>query len=170
MTLHLQKLGHSEIAFIAGPPSHAAASMRCDGFKAAMADAGMAVRSEWLKEGDFTFRGGLEVGEALINARRRPTAIFAANDDMALGVMVVAHRWRLEIPTALSIVGFDDSPSAQVVWPQLTTVSQPVAEMASAAIEILIDMKGARGELDRSRRLDFELVIRESSGSSPILG
>jgi LacI family transcriptional regulator len=162
MTHYLQGLGHRDIAFIQGPPDHFAAARRCEGFLDAMASAGLPVRPEWVQPGEFSFRSGLEAGERLLSSSERPTAIFAGNDDMALGVMAVANRLHIEIPGGLSLVGFDDSPSAQVVWPQLTTVRQPAAEMAAVAAEILISRTSARGP--RGRLLDFKLVLRQSSG------
>jgi LacI family transcriptional regulator len=163
MTNLLVAQGHRDIAFISGPANHAAASMRRDGFVASMTEAGLAVAPQWLQTGDFSFRDGLEIGERLISGHPRPTAIFAANDDMALGVMAVAHRWRLDIPKFLSIVGFDDSPGAQVVWPQLTTVRQPVAEMAATAVEMLVGAQTG-DELPAARQLDFAIVVRDSAG------
>ncbi|MEO8113967.1 MAG: LacI family DNA-binding transcriptional regulator, partial [Phenylobacterium sp.] len=160
MTAYLQGLGHRKIAFIAGLASHAAAAQRCEGYRAAMDAAGMAIQPDWIQDGDLTFRSGVDAGERLIAGSNRPTAIFAGTDDMALGVMAVAHRWRLEVPDDLSIVGFDDSPGAQVVRPQLTTVRQPVAEMASVAAEMLIKARPGDEAAEPSRRLDFELVIR----------
>jgi LacI family transcriptional regulator len=163
MTLYLQALGHRDIAFIQGPPDHFAAARRCEGFLDAMASAGLPVRPERVQPGQFSFRSGSEAGERLLSSPDRPTAIFAGNDDMALGVMAVANRLHIEIPGDLSLVGFDDSPSAQVVWPQLTTVRQPAAEMAAVAAEMLIGrISPARGS--RGRLLDFKLVLRQSSG------
>ncbi|WP_424443718.1 LacI family DNA-binding transcriptional regulator [Phenylobacterium hankyongense] len=166
MTHYLQGLGHRDIAFIQGPPDHFAAARRCEGFLDAMASAGLAVRPEWVQPGEFSFRSGSEAGERLLSSPDRPTAIFAGNDDMALGVMAVANRLQIEIPSGLSVVGFDDSPSAQVVWPQLTTVRQPTAEMAAVAAEMLIGRRAAaRGP--RGRLLAFTLVPRQSSGPPP---
>jgi LacI family transcriptional regulator len=166
MTLYLQGLGHRDIAFIQGPPDHFAAARRCEGFRDAMASAGLPVRPEWVQPGQFSFRSGSEAGERLLSSSDRPTAIFAGNDDMALGVMAVANRLHIEIPGGLALVGFDDSPSAQVVWPQLTTVRQPTADMAAVAAEMLIaGPSAARGP--RARLLDFKLVLRQSSGRLP---
>ncbi|HEY3814452.1 MAG TPA: LacI family DNA-binding transcriptional regulator [Caulobacteraceae bacterium] len=163
MTAYLQKLGHSDIAFIGGPPDHVAAASRTEGFTDAMADAGLKVAKGRIQAGEFSFRSGREAGERLLDdPKKRPTAIFASNDDMALGVMAVANRLHIEIPNDLTLVGFDDSPSAQVVWPQLTTVRQPTAEMAANAAEILITRAGTEGG-PRGRRLAFELIIRDSS-------
>ncbi|HWE45021.1 MAG TPA: LacI family DNA-binding transcriptional regulator [Caulobacteraceae bacterium] len=164
MTAYLQGLGHRDIAFIGGPPDHVAAASRTEGFAEAMAVAGLEVRAGRIQPGEFSFRSGWDAAERLLKvARDRPTAIFAGNDDMALGVMAVANRLHIEIPADLTLVGFDDSPSAQVIWPRLTTVRQPAAEMASMAADILIE-RGSGESGSRGRRLDFELIVRDSSG------
>jgi LacI family transcriptional regulator len=166
MTGYLLSLGHRDIAFIGGPPNHRAASQRAEGFRAAMAHASVSVRPEWVQAGEFSFRSGWDCGERLLEATNRPTAIFAGNDDMALGVMAVANRLHVDIPGELSLAGFDDSPSAQVVWPQLTTVRQPVFEMAAAAAEILIGAQRAPNQRPAGL-MDFELVVRQSSARPP---
>jgi LacI family transcriptional regulator len=162
MTAHLIALGHHDIAFIGGPDNHMAASQRSEGYRAAMAAAGFAPQPRWVQQGDFSFRSGWDCGERLLARDLRPTAIFAGNDDMALGVMAVANRLHVDIPGDITLVGFDDSPSAQVVWPQLTTVRQPVFEMAAAAAEILIGVE--RAPTANRGLMDFELVVRQSSG------
>lgn len=165
MTAHLIKLGHKDIAFIKGHPDHGAAHLRYDGYAKAMADHGLAVREDRVAQGWFSFRSGFEAAETLLAGEDRPTAIFASNDDMALGVMAVANRLRLNVPETLSVAGFDDTPGAKVVWPQLTTVRQPIQAMAAAAADLLLsgDLKGEDGAVP-SRLLDFELVVRESTG------
>ncbi|NGM51189.1 LacI family transcriptional regulator [Caulobacter sp. 602-2] len=165
MTAHLIKLGHKDIAFIKGHPDHGAAHLRYDGYAKAMADHGLAVREDRVAQGWFSFRSGFEAAETLLAGEDRPTAIFASNDDMALGVMAVANRLRLNVPETLSVAGFDDTPGAKVVWPQLTTVRQPIQAMAAAAADLLLsgDLKGEDGAAP-SRLLDFELVVRESTG------
>ncbi|MEO6340856.1 MAG: LacI family DNA-binding transcriptional regulator [Caulobacteraceae bacterium] len=166
MTVHLQKLGHERIGFVKGHAEHSASPLRHQGFLAAMADAGLLVRPEWVHSGNFSFRSGVGAGERLLNLPDPPTAVFASNDDMALGVMTVANRMQLGLPKALSVAGFDDSPIAQVVWPQLTTIRQPVAEMAFEAASMLIEGV-AQGAETTGRLLDFELVVRGSTGPCP---
>ena len=164
MTAHLQQLGHRRIGFVKGHADHSATPLRHQGFLDAMADAGLEVRPEWVQPGNFSFRSGVGAGERLLNLDDRPTAVFASNDDMALGVMTVASRMQLALPKALSVAGFDDSPIAQVVWPQLTTVRQPVEEMAAAAASLLIQGGEEQGN---GRLLDFTLVVRGSTGPCP---
>lgn len=167
MTVHLLGLGHRRIGFVRGHPDHGVSPRRYDGFAAAMADHGCAVDPDLVRQGYFTFQSGFSAAESLLAQKARPTAVFAASDDMALGVMSVAARLGLSIPSDLSVVGFDDNPAAKVVWPQLTTVRQPIAEMAAAAAELLIsgDAKAAlEAGQPLTRMLDFEIILRQSSG------
>jgi LacI family transcriptional regulator len=166
MTGELIALGHRDIAFISGPVEHIAAYRRQQGFVQAMRDAGLSVAPNWLERGDFHSRSGWLAGERLLAAQKRPTAIFAGNDEMALGVMAVANRLHLDIPSHLSLVGFDDTPSAEAVWPQLTTVRQPVSEMARAAATLLME-PADDGDRMAVRMLDFTLVFRDSAGPPP---
>ena len=89
-------------------------------------------------QGFFTYKSGLEATEKLLARKRIPTAIFASNDDMAAAAISVAHRRGLDVPSDLSVVGFDDTPIATTVWPELTTIRQPIAAMAEAAINLLL--------------------------------
>jgi LacI family transcriptional regulator len=134
-----------------------------------MADSGLTVRPERVEQGHFSFRSGFEAAGRLLSGEDRPTAIFASNDDMALGVMAVANRLRLNVPETLSIAGFDDTPGAKITWPQLTTVRQPIAAMAGAAADMLLTgVAWEEGEAPPSQLLDFELVVRESTGPAPV--
>jgi LacI family transcriptional regulator len=160
MTSHLLSLGHRRIGFVKGHPDHSAARLRHSGYGKAMRKAGIEVDASWVEAGDFSFRSGALAAERLLALPDRPTAIFASNDDMALGVMSVANRMQLSVPRDLSVAGFDDSPVTQVVWPQLTTVRQPISKMAAEAAQMLI--YGAEsGPL--GRLLEFELIVRGST-------
>lgn len=164
MTAHLIALGHRTIGFVKGPEKHGAAHLRFEGFVAAMREAGLS--ADLLAQGDFTFASGLACGEALLTRADRPSAVFCANDEMALGVMLTAQRLGLSVPKDLSVAGFDDSPAASMVWPQLTTVKQPIFEMAEAAAEMLIAGLAAPDPetgAPPSRTLDFSLVLRDST-------
>ena len=169
MTKHLIGLGHRDIGFIIGHPDHGASHLRHKGFMDAMADSGLTVKPGRAEQGHFSFRSGFEAAERLLTSDDRPTAVFASNDDMALGVMAVANRLRLNVPETLSIAGFDDTPGAKITWPQLTTVRQPIAAMAGAAADMLLTgVTWEEGEPPPSKVLDFELVIRESTGPAPV--
>jgi len=163
MAEHLLSLGHRRIGFVAGPENHIAASVRLVAFREAVAG-----RAELIvHSGDFTFTGGLAAGEALLGRSGRPSAIFAANDFMAGGVIAAAMRLGLLVPRDVSIAGFDDSAAAQFVWPPLTTVRQPIRTMAHAAIEYLVALAGQE-ELPSSRlELPAQLIERESTGKAP---
>ena len=133
MTRHLIDLGHRDIAFVLGNPTHSPSRRREEGFRAAMAEAGLMVPANRLVQGMFTYLSGMEVGKALLECERaaRPTAIFASNDDMAAGIVAVALGLGIKIPAELSVAGFDDTPIAEAIWPALTTIHQPIAEMAA---------------------------------------
>jgi len=166
---HLLTLGHREIAFVRGDPLHSTARAREEGFRAAMAEAGVPPKDDLMANGDFTYRSGLSVGRELLErkARARPTAVFASNDDMAAAILAVAHGLGIRVPGELSVAGFDDTPIASTVWPQLTTIHQPLAQMASTAVEILFEMARQRRTGERvethHRRCDFSLQVRGST-------
>jgi LacI family transcriptional regulator len=160
MTDYLIGLGHRRIGFVKGIPTHIATHARLDGYRAALAGAGIPFEEELCAQGMFSYQSGLAAGEYLLSLKRRPTAIFAGNDDMAAGVLAVSQRFQLKIPGELSLVGFDDSLVAQVVWPRLTTCRQPVREMAAAAVSILVQRDGS-AQLER--HLGHEIIVRESS-------
>lgn len=166
MTRYLLSLGHREIGFVRGASGHSATSLRYDGFRQAMEEAGVEIEPDWVQRGNFSFRSGVGAAERLLNMRHPPTAVFASNDDMALGVMAVANRMGLTIPESLSVAGFDDAPIAQVVWPQLTTIRQPVEAMAYHAARMLIEGVAA-GSGPLVRLLEFELVVRGSTAARP---
>jgi LacI family transcriptional regulator len=168
ITDYLIGLGHKRIGFIMGHPEHIASKERERGFKAAVTQAGLKAADVYVEQGYFTFRSGLEAAERLLQRSNRPTAIFASNDDMAAAVVSVAHRSGLEVPEDLSVVGFDDTSPATMVWPELTTIRQPVSAMAARALELLLaELKIRRrgsGGVSQEAILDHELIIRESSG------
>lgn len=171
MTRHLLDLGHRRIGFIRGNPNNGASGERWRGFAAAIGDAGLDIDDMPVEQGYFTFRSGMVAGELLIDRADRPSAIFASNDDMAAAVISVAHRRGLDVPGDLSIVGFDDTSLATTTWPEITTIRQPIAAMAEAAVELLLarirDRRGTSGQGVIERVLDHELVVRESSGPAP---
>lgn len=138
MVSHLIAHGHTRIGYIKGDPNQTASAHRLQGYRDALADAGIAYDDKLVQPGYFTYRSGLEAAERLLTLRNPPSAIFASNDDMASAVISVAHRRGLDVPANLSVVGFDDTSAATMVWPELTTIHQPVASMADTAIDILL--------------------------------
>jgi len=157
---HLLSLGHRRLAFVQGPPEHRAAALRYDGFRDALRIAGVDARP-WTAIGDFTFKSGVEATEQMLRDGNGVTAIACANDDMAAGVMLALHRAGFEIPARISVTGFDDTPMSEIVWPPLTTVRQPIQDLAERAVELLAERQ-ANGGIDYDC-LPFELVVREST-------
>jgi LacI family transcriptional regulator len=163
---HLVSLGHRRIAHISGHPDHGASEWRLQGYRDAMKLAGLECRREWLSPGEFTFESGVRAARRLLALDPRPTAIFAANDDMAAGVLRVASELHLSVPRDLSVCGFDDVPIAHHVTPALTTVRQPTREMGRmATLELLkaIREPGA-GQMVA---VDYTLQLRDSTGPAP---
>ncbi len=163
---HLASLGHRRVGFIKGHPEHQAAALRYEGFLDALAEAGIA-EQPWTATGDFTFKSGVEAAERLLHDAGHVTALACANDDMAAGAMLALHRAALDIPATISVSGFDDTPMSEIVWPPLTTVRQPIKDLAERAVHLLID-----SQLNGSIRYDvlpFALIVREST-SSPAAG
>lgn len=165
ITAHVIAAGHTRIGYIKGHPNQSASARRYEGFQAALKDAGIIRSAGLVQQGYFTYRSGLEAAEALLSRKLPPTAVIAGNDDMAAAVVSVAHRRGLDVPRDLSVVGFDDSSAATTVWPELTTVRQPIAAMADAALDILlrtIRRKEGEAPLPTDRVLAHELVQRDS--------
>ncbi|MEW6224397.1 MAG: LacI family DNA-binding transcriptional regulator [Chloroflexota bacterium] len=161
-TRHLLGLGHRRIAVIGGPAGVLCSRARLDGFRAAMDAAGVAVDPELVSCGRFQVEEGIERGRALLARPDRPTAIITGNDLQALGVYQAARDARLHIPDDLSVIGFDDLPVARWVSPPLTTIRQPLIEMAETAAELVLAI--GRGEPAQARlELATELVVREST-------
>jgi LacI family transcriptional regulator len=162
---HLVGLGHRRIGIVRGDPSHASAAVRLEGYRAGLAAYGLEADPGLEVVGAYTFASGYEAGKALLALPSRPTAIFACNDDMAAGVLNAAYEAGVAVPDALSVVGFDDSNIALVVWPRLTTIHQPIRDMAreatGALIALIEDKAGA--EPPPHLALPYELVIRGST-------
>ncbi|KQV58501.1 MULTISPECIES: LacI family DNA-binding transcriptional regulator [unclassified Caulobacter] len=169
MTEHLADLGHKRIGFIVGEPRYGASQARREGYLEAMKARRLPVAEGLVRQGDFTFQSGLEQAKALLALADRPTAIFASNDDMALGCIAAIAEAGLMIPGDISVAGFDDSPSSRFSRPQLTTVRQPVAEMSSVAAKLLIAQakSNERPERPIDELLPFELIHRASTAPPP---
>ena len=135
---YLVEQGHRRIAIIQGPEGFRSAKERFEGFVAAMSRHGLAVPDDAIARGTYRFDSGLEAANALLGGDRRPTAIFASNDEMAAGAFHAARSRNIDVPKALSIVGFDDSPIAAHIWPPMSTVRWPIRQMAKAAALKLI--------------------------------
>ncbi len=164
----LLSLGHRRIAFIRGAQDQAASALRHQGFVNAMRAHALEIDDALVVDGAFTFDSGVAAAHRLLKLRDRPTAVFASNDDMALGVLAAAQRQGLDVPDDLSIAGFDDSPASSLVWPPLTTVLQPTVAMARTAVELLIASRAGDGASALQRVLPHELVVRDST-SAPLI-
>jgi LacI family transcriptional regulator len=165
MTTYLASLGHRRIAFITGHPSHKAVANRFAGYKDGMQRSGLTVSERLVVAGDNSFGSGEAAAEKFLRRKQRPTAIFAANDDMAAAVIRVANRFGIDVPTELSIAGFDDIALARQVFPNLTTIQQPLSAMAERAASMLI--KGADKSANGTEIVPSCIKIRESTGPVP---
>jgi LacI family transcriptional regulator len=162
-TEHLISLGHRRIGFVAGPRRLLCSRARLDGYRAGLEAAGIAPSVTLIRQGDFYHESGFDEGNALLAMRDRPTAIFAASDQMAFGVYEAARQRGLRVPDDVSVVGFDDLPQARWASPPLTTVRQPLSQMGVLAARTILRL--ARGEEVESPRLELatELVVRDST-------
>jgi DNA-binding LacI/PurR family transcriptional regulator len=160
---HLLRLGHERVATITGPLNMCAGQDRLEGYRQALAARGIPVDEDLIAEGDFTEGGGRAAMRRLLP--HRPTAVFAASDMMAVGAIKVLREAGLRVPEDVAVVGFDDIPLASMVEPPLTTVRQPIEQLGSMAVELLVSLMENPGEETVHRVvLPTELVIRASCG------
>jgi len=170
LTRHLLELGHRRFGFIKGLIGHLSAEDRYAGFRRAIAQAGLSEDAVLSQRGNFTFRSGVEKSLPILTAPRRPTALICANDDMAVGALFSAHKMGLDIPRDLSVVGFDDTPVSELIWPPLTTVHQPLRTLGGRAVEMLVEQVKASKTTSLPPQAHFEIVphrvvVRESTGT-----
>ena len=163
---HITSLGHRDIGIVKGDATHRSSEARMIGFSEAMQRRGIAVQLDRVEQGNYTFESGLNAGRRLLAGRTQPTAIMAQNDDMAVGVLMAARELDIAVPGELSITGFDDSEFSRMVWPRLTTVRQPVFEMARSAADMLVAQLDRRPVM-REMRHSHTLIVRNSTGSPP---
>jgi LacI family transcriptional regulator len=167
MVEYLAGLKHRRIAFIVGNENQGASIDRLRGYREALAEIGIPEKPEWIRHGDFTFESGTRCMEELLALRNRPTAVFASNDDMAAGALLVAHRRGYTVPAEISIVGFDDISMAKCLWPPLTTVRQPIKKAAAIATAMLLDSLRTGDFSPVNQEIPGELVVRESAAAAP---
>jgi LacI family transcriptional regulator len=167
MTRYLASLGHKRIAFIKGNPQHKAVGNRYLGYRDGLRDSGIRFSEQLVAQGDNSLASGEECAVQLLQSRQPPTAIFAANDDMAAGVMKVAGKLGIAIPGQLSVAGCDDISLARQIHPTLTTIRQPLAAMAELAALALIE--NGRGDSPPCgvEVVPGEIQVRESTGAAP---
>ena len=162
-TRHLIGLGHRVIGMVAGPEDMASSRARVAGYRSAMEEAGLPHDESLIAWTDFHRHSGLEGGSLLLNRAERPTAIFAASDMAALGVYDAARERGLSVPEDLSVIGFDDLSVAQMISPALTTIRQPLGEMAERAIRLLVRLRETSAVDDLRVDLATSLVVRDST-------
>jgi LacI family transcriptional regulator, galactose operon repressor len=162
-TEHLLSLGHRRIGAITGPHGWVASVDRLDGYQAALAAAGVLADPDLIAKGNFTGESGRAAASRLLSLEDPPTAIFAFNDEMAVGAMRVAEQRGLRLPEELSIVGFDDLEKAEIVTPALTTVRQPLAEMGRMAVSLLTRLVEDQPIEAMRVELATKLIVRDST-------
>jgi LacI family transcriptional regulator len=168
MTEHLLQLGHRRIGFIMGHPDHGQSHDRLAGYLRALKRHDIDFDDGLVEQGRFDYETGYSCARNLLSSAQPPTAVFASNDPMAMGVLSAAHEMGLDVPGELSVGGFDDMPLARHAWPPLTTVRQPIAEVARRAThELMSRLQGRAGD-EPHHCLKAELVIRAST-ASPVL-
>jgi len=163
--VHLADLGHRRIAHISGPSTFRSAHERRRGFIAGLAERGLELAEAYDKVAGYTYASGVEQARALLTLPVRPTAIFAGNDEMAVGVYRAAHDLGLSIPDDLSVVGYDDAPIASQVWPALSSVRLPIRDMGKVAAERLLQLATAPDEAGELVEFTPTLVARDSSAA-----
>lgn len=168
ITDHLIELGHKDIGFIQGPRNSRSAIERDEGFRQALKKNRMSLPANRVARGAYTFQSGVECAEWMLSSNPPPTAIFASNDEMAIGVMACAKKMGIEIPADLTVVGFDDSPQASRVWPALTTTNLPIQEMTKLATQKLLAL--CDDDVESAKQIQSEFVpsfIQRQSTAAP---
>ena len=166
-TRHLLELGHRDIATIGGPSSTSVAQMRQAGFCRALKEAGITVRPERMLESDFTSTGGYNAAATLLESNP-PSAIFAGNDMIGIGVLRAAAERNVRVPSELSVIGFDDIQMRRYVYPALTTVGQSILQLGEMAAEVLLRRIATPSLVTDQRIVTPSIVLREST--APLSG
>jgi DNA-binding LacI/PurR family transcriptional regulator len=165
---HLLSLGHKEIAILAESQMVSSSRERMRGFRQTMEDAGLEFNESWLKICDYKVEDGKENTLELLQQDRRPSAIFACNDLLAVGALQAAKALQISVPSELSIISFDNTILASVTNPTLTTIAQPMEEMGKFAVDVIVE--DIQGDIRAKQRISFrpELLIRESTAVPPV--
>jgi LacI family transcriptional regulator len=169
MTEYLLQLGHRRIGFIVGHPEHGQSHDRLAGYRRALKRHDIDLADDLVEQGRFDYESGYSCAKKLLSSASPPTAVFASNDPMAMGVLSAAHEMGFDVPGELSVAGFDDTPLARHAWPPLTTVRQPIAEVARLATEELMKRMQGRSDCDSHHCLKAELVCRGSTAGSVLM-
>ncbi|WP_416307509.1 LacI family DNA-binding transcriptional regulator [Neptunicella sp. SCSIO 80796] len=165
MARYLVSLGHKDIAFITGPLNYYSAIERLEGFRDTLQELGLSLSESQVYEGNNSYQGGIDCARNILSQSKRPTAIFANNDEMAAGVLKVAHSLGISVPGELSVAGFDDNLLASRIIPSLTTIQRPVGAMATLATQKIIQSieKNLTQTADKDFLVKPHLIIREST-------
>ena len=166
-TRHLLELGHRDIATIGGPATTSVAQMRLAGYCRALKEAGVEVRQERMLESDFTSTGGYNAAATLLESNP-PSAIFAGNDMIGIGVLRAAAERNVRVPSELSVIGFDDIQMSRYVYPALTTVGQSILQLGEMAAEVLLRRIATPNVGTDQRIVTPSIVLREST--APLSG
>lgn len=159
-TRHLIDLGHRDIAVVTGPSFTSTGTARLAGARRAMEEAGITPRNEWLLAAGYGIENGFAAGETLLGGSPRPTAIFAANDNLAMGVIAAAHRCQVVVGRDLALVGYNDIPLSSRLATPLSSVRVPLDQIAANAIDLIVNP----GKEPSIRKSMPTLIPRESSG------
>lgn len=169
-TEHLLELGHRRIAFLGGRPDLESSRLREEGFRSAMARAGVPIDPALVRVGGYRRESADRPAHELLELPDRPTAVFAANDLMAIATLEAAAELGVAVPDELSVVGFDDVPEAASTTPPLTTVAQPIQQMGSEALALLVELMAGRDVPVQHLRLPTRLVRRGTTAPPPVAG
>ena len=165
---HIAELGHRRIAHIRGPDTFLSAKERLRGFQVGLAEHGLRLDEQLVLSAGYTFESGMECGEQLLSSAEPPTAVFAGNDEMAVGVYQAVRRAGLRVPEDLSIVGYDNAPIATRIWPMLTTVRLPITHMGRTAAQLLVSNYDAMSmEPPSATSVMPSLIVRGSTAAAP---
>ncbi len=169
---HFISLGHTNMAIIKGPESYTSSALRYEGFVSALRHSDLKLTESNVKVGCYDFDSGCEKALELLTHKNRPTAIFASNDSMAVGVLSAAQKLSIKVPEQLSVAGFDGAPISESVWPKLTTIWQPLAAMGEEAVALLDSYlrqieSDSPVDIRPSVMLDYQLRVRQSTGPCP---
>jgi LacI family transcriptional regulator len=168
-TEHVIGLGHRRIAWIGGPASSAPSTERFHGYRAALDAADLAADSELTRHDAFSVEAGFRHARELLSLGSPPTAVVAGNDEIAIGVLAAAKAMGVDVPGALSVTGFDDTPQTEWTTPSLTSVRQPLAGMGRMAVETVLGMAEGAQPASRHLQLATTLSVRDSTGPAPSL-
>jgi len=163
ITNHLIEKGHEKIALIKSFGQYTIGQLRYNAFLDAMKEAGLDVIQDFIKETEWTVKGGYEACNRLLSKRIKPSAIIGVNDLIAIGALMSVYENKLSVPDTIAITGYDDIPLAKAVYPPLTTVREPIEEKAKLAVEILIERIKNRRKRNKNIFLETELIIRKST-------